>query len=127
MRIARHFDPQSVDRGVRAAQHRPQVGPAEGKIDRLLGPSDDADALAIGGHHPDAAWPGAINPADAVDLQAVRYARLRAFVQVGEDAALHHEPEPFDPVSGTWQRRLEIEERRHGRHGASRSLKWSGS
>src|SRR6516162_8858451 len=90
MRIARHFDPLRVDRGVRAAHHRPQIRSAEGKIDRLLGPSDDADALAIGGHHPDAARPGTINPADAVDLQAVGYARLRALVQVGEDAALHH-------------------------------------
>src|SRR6516225_5021928 len=48
MRIARHFDPLRVDRDVREAHHSPQIRSAESKIDRLLGPSDDADALATG-------------------------------------------------------------------------------
>src|SRR6516162_3028582 len=42
------------------------------------------------GPSPRCARPGTINPADAVDLQAVGYTRLRALVQVREDSALHH-------------------------------------
>src|SRR5262249_24649911 len=69
-----------------AAEHRAQVGAAEGKIHRLFRPANDAQPLAVWSKHPDAARPGAIDAADAVDLQAVRYARLAAFVHVGKDA-----------------------------------------
>ena len=46
--------------------------------------------LPSGVHDPDAARSGAIDPADAVDLQPVGDARLAALVQVGEDAAPDH-------------------------------------
>src|SRR6266850_3584454 len=90
VRIARRLYPQRVNRGVRATKQGSQVRPAKGEVDRLLGPPDDADTPAVGSHDPDPARPGAINPADAVDLQAVGDARLGAFVQVGEDAAPDH-------------------------------------
>src|SRR3954469_11318799 len=90
MRIARHLDPQCVNRAVRATEQGAQIRSAEGEVDGLLWPADDADAPAIWRHHPDAARAGAINPADTVDLQPVGYARLRAFVQIGENAAPDH-------------------------------------
>src|SRR5438477_13162515 len=71
MRIAGHPDAQRVDRGVRATEQRPQVRPTEREVDGLLRPPDDADAPAVRPHNPNAARPGAINPADAVDLEAV--------------------------------------------------------
>src|SRR5207248_2738129 len=89
MRVAGDLYPQRVDRGMRTAQQRPKVRPAERKIHRLLRPFDDADAVAVGGHDPDAARPSAIHPADAVDLQTIGDARLGAFVQIGEDAPPH--------------------------------------
>jgi carbon-monoxide dehydrogenase large subunit len=75
MRIAGHLDAQRVDRGVRATEQRPQVGPAEREVDSLLRPADDADAPAARRHDPDAARPRAINPADVLVLWAAR--RLR--------------------------------------------------
>ena len=71
VRVARHLHAQRVDGGVRAAQHGAQVGAAEGEVHGLLRPLDDADALAVGREHPDAAGPGAIDAADGVDLEAV--------------------------------------------------------
>ena len=90
MRIARHLDPQRVNRGVRATEQGPQIRAAESEVDGLLRPSDHADASAVRRHNPDAARAGAVNPADAVDFQAVGYARLGALVEVGEDAAPDH-------------------------------------
>src|SRR5262245_54750794 len=80
MRIARHLHAQRVDGGVGAAQQRAQIGPAEGEVHGLLGPADDAEALAVGREHPDAAGSRAVDAADAVDLQAVGDAGLGAFV-----------------------------------------------
>src|ERR1051325_9328292 len=94
MRIARHLDPQGVDRGVGAAEQRPKVRAAEREVDRLLRPFDDADAAAVRPHDPDAAGSGAIDPAGTVDFQAVGYPRLAAFVEVGKNA-------PPDHVAGT--------------------------
>src|SRR6516165_7002983 len=93
MRIAGHPDAQRVDRGVRATEQRPQVRPAEREIDSLLRPADDAYAPAVRRHDPNTAWSSAINPADAIDLEAVGDARLVALVEIGEDAAP-------DPVAG---------------------------
>src|SRR5580693_3802713 len=90
MRIARHLDAQRVDRGVRATEQRPQLRSAEREVDGLLRPPDDADARAVRCHDPDAARPSAINPANAVDLEAVGDAQLTALVEVGEDAAANH-------------------------------------
>src|SRR6266568_3341670 len=78
MRIARDLDAQRVDGSMRAAEQRPQIRPAKSKIHGLLRPPDDARALAVGRHYPDAAGPGAVHPANAVDLQAIGYARFRA-------------------------------------------------
>src|SRR5690348_2661016 len=105
VRVARQLDPQGVDLAVLAAQQGAQVRPAKREIDRLHGPSDDADAPAVGRHDPDPARPGAINPADAVDLEAVGYPRLAALVEVGEDAAPDHvagrvEPDRVDVLRG---------------------------
>ena len=81
MRVAGHFDAQRVDRSVRATEQRSQVRPAEREVDGLLRPPDDADAPAVRRHDPDAARPGAIHPADAVDLEAVGDAWLDALVR----------------------------------------------
>jgi hypothetical protein len=62
MRIARHLNPQRVNRGMRAAEQRLQIRSAEGEVDRLLRPSDNADLPAVRRHDPDAARAGAINP-----------------------------------------------------------------
>jgi hypothetical protein len=86
MRVAGHLDAQRVDRSVRATEQRSPVRPAEREVDGLLRPPDNADAPAVRRHDPDAARPGAIHPADAVDLKAVGDARLDALVEVGEDA-----------------------------------------
>src|SRR5439155_17068934 len=69
MRVAGHLDAQRVDRSVRATEQRPQVRSAEREVDGLLRPPDDADAPAAQRHDPDAARPGAIRPADTVDLE----------------------------------------------------------
>src|SRR5438309_3506032 len=90
MRTAGNFDAQRIDRGVGATEQRSQVRPAEREVDGLLRPPDDADAPTVRGHDPDAARPRAINPADAVDLEAVGDARLAALVEIGEDAAPDH-------------------------------------
>src|SRR4051794_40352900 len=105
MRIAGHLDAQGVDRAVRAAEQGAQIRSAEGEVDGLLWPADDADAPAIRRHDPDAARAGAINPADTVDFQPVGYARLGALVQVGEDATPDHvaggvEPDRVDVLRG---------------------------
>src|SRR5256885_6898145 len=55
MRVAGDLYPHRVDGGMGAAQQCPKVRPAERKIHRLLRPFDDADALAVRGHDPDAA------------------------------------------------------------------------
>src|SRR5215210_3927527 len=89
MRVAGHLDAQGVDRAVRAAEQGAQIGPAEGEVDGLLRPPDDSDARSVRRHDPDAARAGAIDPADAVDLEAVGNAGLVA-VEVGEDAAPDH-------------------------------------
>src|SRR5829696_1705409 len=89
MRIAGHLDAQGVDRAVRTTEQRAQVGPAKGEVDRLLRPSDDSDARSVRRHDPDAARAGAIDPAEAVDLESIGNAGLVA-VEVGEDAAPDH-------------------------------------
>src|SRR4051812_40571387 len=90
MRIARHLDAERIDGAMRAAEQGSQIRSAKGEIDRLLRPADDPDPPAVRFHDPDAAGSGAIHPADAVNLQPVRDARLAAFVQIGEDAAADH-------------------------------------
>ena len=47
MRIARHLDPQRVNRGVRAAEQRLQVRTAESEVDRSLRPSDDTNPPGV--------------------------------------------------------------------------------
>src|SRR5262249_45464759 len=105
VRIAGRLDAQRVDRGMRATEEGAQVRPAEGELDRLLGPPDDADALAVGSHHPNAARPGAVHPAEAVDLEPVGDAGFVALVEIGEDAAPDHmaggvEAERMDVLRG---------------------------
>src|SRR5579864_3221986 len=90
MRIARRLRAQRVDGSMRAAQQCSKVRPAKSEIHRLLRPLNNAYALAVGRYHPDAPRPGAIYPAKAIDLQAIRYARLRAFLHIGEDTAPNH-------------------------------------
>src|ERR1044072_5674731 len=87
VRIARDLHAQRVNRRVRAAEERLQVVAAEREVHRLLGKLDDADALAVGVEHPDAAGARAVHAALAVDLEAVRHAGPGAFVHVREDAA----------------------------------------
>jgi hypothetical protein len=53
---------------MRAAEQRPQIRSAEGEVNSLLWPSDDANAAALGRHDPDTAWTGAVDPANAVYL-----------------------------------------------------------
>src|SRR3954452_22900148 len=81
MRIARHRDAQGINRAVRAAEQGSQIRSAKGEIDRLLRPPDAPNSPAVWFHDPDAARSGTINPADAVDLQPVRDARLAALVK----------------------------------------------
>src|SRR5947209_6182063 len=105
MRTARHLDPPRINRGVRATEQRPQIRPAEGEVDGLLRPSDHPDASTVRRHHPDAARAGAVNPADAVHLEAIGYAGLGAFIEVSEDAAPDHvagrvEPDRVDVLGG---------------------------
>jgi hypothetical protein len=53
---------------MRAAEQRSEIRPAEGEVNSLLWPSDDANAAAFGRHDPDTARTGAIDPANAVYL-----------------------------------------------------------
>src|SRR6516164_987381 len=96
---AGNLDAQRVDGGVRATKQRPQVRPTEREVDGLLRPPDDADAPALRCDDPDAARPSAINPPDAVDLEAVGDARLAALVAVGEDAVPDHIPGRVEPIA----------------------------
>src|SRR4051812_40739314 len=101
MWVPRHLNAQRVDRIVSAAEQGSQIRSAECEIDGLLGPSDDPEPPAIRRKDPNAARPGAIDPADAVDLEPIGYAGLAAFVHIGEDAAPDHvagsiETDPMD-------------------------------
>src|SRR5258707_3046831 len=110
MRVTGHLYTQRVDGRMRAAQQCPKVRPAERKIHRLLWPFDDADALTVRHHYPDAARPGAVHPAGGVDLQTIGDARLAAFVQIGKDA-------PPDHVAGRIERnRVNVFRRARVRH-----------
>src|SRR3990172_12859176 len=90
MRLSRHLDAQSIDRGVGAAKQRPQIRAAEREVHRLFGKPDRSDVLAVGSEYPDAARSGAEDTAESIDLQAVRYAGLVTRVHVGENAPAHH-------------------------------------
>jgi hypothetical protein len=48
VRIARHLNPQRVNRGVRAAQQGSQIGTAKGEIDSLLSPPERTPSRLVG-------------------------------------------------------------------------------